>query len=99
MTKRKPLTEAEWLADTDAYSLLHYLRQHQRISKVVGGRRRLRLFACACCRQIWHLITHQYSRDAVTVSERFADGKASREKLTVAWQAAQQVARRAESEM
>jgi len=99
MTKRKPLTEAEWLADTDASSLLHYLRQHQRISKVVGGRRRLRLFACACCRQIWHLITAPRSRDAITISERFADGKASREELAAARQAAQQEARRAENEM
>jgi hypothetical protein len=37
--------------------------------------RKLRLFACACCRRIWHLLPNQEVRQAVELVERFADGQ------------------------
>jgi hypothetical protein len=39
--------------------------------------RKLRLFACACLRQAWHLLPPGCRREAVEVSERFADGLAA----------------------
>ena len=50
MSKRKPLTEKQWLTATASDPLLKYLQQHCRIAKVAGGKRKLRLFSVACCR-------------------------------------------------
>jgi hypothetical protein len=57
-----------------------------------AGERKLRLFACACCRQLWHLLRYEDSRTAVDVAERFADGLATREDLARASEAAAEAA-------
>jgi hypothetical protein len=43
------------------------------------GERRLRLLACAICRGMAHLLNNERARRAIEMSERFADGKASRD--------------------
>jgi hypothetical protein len=72
------MSEAEWLAFDDPTPMLEFLR-----GKV--NERKLRLFAVACCRRIWHLMTDERCHRAVEAAERYADGVASEAE----WQAAQ----------
>jgi hypothetical protein len=70
------MTEVEWLACTDPKPMLAF----------VGGKassRKLRLFAVACCRMIWPLITNVRSRKSVEMSEACADDP-SKHKVMIA---------------
>jgi hypothetical protein len=61
-----PVTEAEWIAATDPEPMLKFLKG--RVSD-----RKLRLFACACCRGIWELLDEERFRQLVEASEQYAD--------------------------
>jgi hypothetical protein len=71
------MTEAEWDACADPTPLLEFLRGK-------GSERKLRLFACACCRSVWPCMTDERGRRAVEVAERFADGAATAEEMLAA---------------
>jgi len=79
------MTEQEWLTCTDPRPMLDFLKDN-------ASDRKLRLFACACCRRIWHLLSDKRSRKAVKFSEQYADGLVTEAELRraghAAWQAA-----------
>jgi hypothetical protein len=77
------MTEAEWLASADPAMMLWRIRRDRLVIgeyekeyvRILVSDRKLRLFAAACCRQVWHLLTDPRSRHAVEVAERYADGE------------------------
>jgi hypothetical protein len=63
------MTPSEWNACTEPEKMLAFLRDSGRASE-----RKLRLFAVACCRWIWPLLTVERSKRAVQLAEEFAEG-------------------------
>jgi hypothetical protein len=68
------MTEAEWLGCENPGKMLQFLQGK-------ASERKLRLFACACCRRIWRQLTPARSRRGVETSERYADGLVGRKEL------------------
>ena len=79
---------AEWLTCNDPDPMLQHLK-----GKISD--RKSRLFACACVRQIWHLLDDPRSVAAIEVAERYADRLASPQELIAAQDAAWDAARAA----
>src|ERR1022692_1843024 len=75
------MTQQERLTCTDPNTLLAYLRGQV-------SDRKLRLFACACCRRIWHLLDDERCRTAAEVAERYAEGHSTRLELVAAYHGA-----------
>jgi hypothetical protein len=78
------MTEADWNSCTDPQAMLSFLRQQDKLTE-----RKLRLFAVACCRDVWHWLANpriEYpgEQEAVAAAERYADGLASAEELAAA---------------
>jgi hypothetical protein len=71
------MSRRAWANCTDPAKMLDFLGE-------AASPRRLRLFAAACCRRIWHLLRDGRSRAAVTAAEAHADGLATEEDLGLA---------------
>src|SRR5262245_53604528 len=76
---------ADWAAERDPLVLLAWLRMRTNTCRTKDGRRKLRLFACACARRHWHrLDEHPWAnaavlREGVERAEQFADGRLARD--------------------
>jgi hypothetical protein len=67
------MKEAEWLACEDSGRMIAFLW-------FKAPERKLRLFACACCRRIYRLLPASHAQFPA-LAERYADGKATAEEL------------------
>jgi hypothetical protein len=77
------MTESDWATCREPQLMLAFVRERGRASD-----RKLRLFACACCRRIWQLLPDEPCRRAVELSEQYADGWGARRDLAKAGRAA-----------
>src|SRR5262245_22571159 len=77
------MTEQEWLQAEVPEPMLEYLRGR-------ASDRRLRLYACACLRQVEGLLIDERSRQALEMAEAFALGLASERQLDAAEWAARE---------
>ena len=88
------MTEKEWLECADLDDLLRFLRKGSRnwIQRLVnydppekeGSKRKTRLFACTCARRVPNIEDEACCREAIELSERYADGLVSDEALLAA---------------
>lgn len=68
------MDEQQWLSCTDSRLMLEQL-ENKRYGSPTD--RKLRLFACACARQNWQLLTDKKGHKAVEIAEKFVDGQAT----------------------
>jgi hypothetical protein len=69
--------EAAWRACADPRPMLNLVRGRVRD-------RKFRLFACACCRRVDHLITDDRCRRAIEAVEQYHDGEVSQQAYALA---------------
>jgi hypothetical protein len=79
------MTETEWRVCDDPSPMITWVFDNR------FHRRKLRLFACACCRRIESLLTDARSRRAVEMAEMVADASGLRDELDSAHSAADRV--------
>src|SRR5262245_18291399 len=79
------MTEEEWLRGRQPYPLIDHLRREApALGRGPVGRRKLRLFACACLWRIADLMPSPEQRQALETVERYADAAASTAVLAAA---------------
>jgi hypothetical protein len=71
------MNEHEWLDCSDPVRMIGFVADE-------SDDRLLRLFACACCRQMWGSLTDDRYRKAIQIAEFYSDGKANEEEFNQA---------------
>ena len=82
------MDEATWLNERHNAQAMVWVLRGTKVTRTKAGKRKLRLFACACCRLTWGLLTDSLLRQAIEVAERFAEGQASKDELQGAYKSA-----------
>ncbi len=77
------MIETDWLTGEDPQAMLEHLRRTRRIHRTPAGKRKLRLFLCACFRQLWDFLPDPRTRAVIELAERLADGPFDSETLNV----------------
>ena len=80
------MDETRWLAAATPLHLLGYARRELRATRTKSGRRKLRLFGCACGRRVWPALRPD-QRAVIEAAERAADGLATLAEVERAWAA------------
>lgn len=79
------MTKSQWLNCDDPAPMLEFIRGSM-------SDRKIRLFACACCRRIWSQFTDQRLNRAVEAAGQFAEGLIDASELFAAHVAAGEIA-------
>lgn len=80
------VTKEEWLACIEPGSMLTFVLGR-------ASERKSRLFTVACCRNVWHRLADERSRNAVEFAESYADGLGQEDRLTAVRLAASSASR------
>src|SRR5437868_6997402 len=78
------MTEQDWLASTDSERMINFITHGEWVGHIDPNwilelirsnatDRKLRLYACACCRRILHLLGNQHDHNTIQVAEAVAD--------------------------
>jgi hypothetical protein len=74
-------SEKDWMACIDPDAMLRDLRRTSKVEKTEQGKRKLRLFSCACYRSLWAHLKDERSRKVIEVAEQVAEGQADGKQL------------------
>src|SRR5262245_36423690 len=79
------MTEQHWRSGRLPSAMIEYL--HYRVGQKPSTRK-LRLFACACCRRHWGFVADTPAAQAIEAAEAYADGLTGEAELKEAGEAA-----------
>jgi hypothetical protein len=73
------MTEAEWEGCYDPRAMLDLIEEWV-------GDRKLRLFACACGREVWGFLRHDWARRTLGAVEDYLEGHITAVEAALAWE-------------